>query len=208
MICHALFRRADRLKGDSNDKIIIDTVYVDRVIKIPERIEVFKDNSPKAKIVYKQDPVLLEQYTTLSDENEKLKKYIEAITIRTYEKKYMSKDSVVTIMVKDSVTGILNSQSVVFQLAQQEVVFKEKIINKTIEKKPDFSLSFGLGVRIPHFFRGSGSEKVNGFPLPSEPLSLEGVLGMKDKKGYGYSLGVDTQGGATFTLTKDLFIKY
>ena len=208
LVFHAMFRRADRISGDNNDRIIIDTLYVDRIIKVPERVEVFKDSTPEPKIVYKENKELLEQYTSLTDENEKLKKYIEAITMRTYEKKYVSKDSVVTVTVKDSVTGTLNFQSVIFKLAQQEIVFKEKIINRTIEKKPNFSLSLGVGLRIPHALRGSGSPKVDNYPLPSDPISFEGVVGVKDKKGYGYQLGIDTQGGARFTITKDLFIKY
>jgi len=179
---------------DDNDIVTIDTVYVDRIIKVPQIKGSFKDSIPDPVVIYKADPRLLKQYTDLEGENDKLKKYIEAITIRSYEKTYVSADSIVLITVRDSVTGTLNFQSVDFIIAEREVVFKEKIITKTIEKRPDFSLNLGVGVKVP--------------TLSQEAISFEGVIGIKNKKGLGYQLGVDTNKELRFTLTKDLFIKY
>ena len=179
---------------DDNDTVKIDTVYVDRIIKIPEIREVFKDRYPEPVIIYKADPDLLKQFEELEDENEKLKRYAEAITKRDYEKTYVSTDSIVKITVKNSVTGTLDFQSVDFTVAEQEAIFREKVITKTIEKRPDFALSLGAGIKVP--------------TILSAPLSFEAVIGVKSKKGFTYQLGVDTDKEFRFTLTKDIFIKY
>ena len=179
---------------DGNDKVTIDTVYVDKIIKVPEIKEVFIDSIPDPKIIYKADPKLIKDFKELEDENEKLRIYAEAITKRTYEKTYVSADSIVRITVKDSVTGVLDFQSVDFNVAEREIVFREKVITKTIEKRPDFSLSMGAGIKVP--------------TLLDRPLSFEAVIGIKTKRGFGYQLGIDTNKEFRLTLTKDLFIKY
>ena len=179
---------------DGNDRVTVDTVYVDRIIKVPEITGSFEDSIPDPKVVYVADPDLVRQYTDLEDENEKLKKYIEAITIRTYEKTYVSPDSIVSITVRDSVTGTLDFQNVDFTVAEREVLFKERLITKTIEKYPDFSLSLGAGVKVP--------------TAPGGSFSAEGVIGVRIKRGYGFQLGVDTNTDVRLTITKDLFIKY
>jgi hypothetical protein len=177
-----------------DDRVVIDTVYVDKIIKVPEIKEVFINLTPEPKIIYKADPDLLKQFSDLEDENEKLKIYAEAITKRTYEKTYVSADSVVKIVVKDSVTGVLDFQSIDFNISEREIIYRDKIITKTIEKKPDFSISLGAGIKVPTIF--------------SDPVSLEAVIGIKSKKGFGYQLGIDTNKEFRLTLTKDLFTKY
>lgn len=178
----------------NNDTVSLDTIYVEKIIKVPQIKEVFIDSTPEAQIIYKADPKLLKQYIDLEDENQRLKKYAEAVTKSLYERTYVSADSIVKIIVKDSVTGTLDFQSVDFNVSEREVLFKEKIVTKTIEKRPDFSLSLGAGIRIP--------------TLLSEASSIEVVIGMKSRKGFNYQLGVDTNKAFRFMLTKDIFIKY
>jgi len=208
MVCHAIYRRTDRLSGNPADKVKIDTIYVDKVIRVPGKIKVFKQDNPKPEIVYKADEKLLRGYEAITKENEKLKKYIEAITTRVYEKKYTSGDSLVTVVVKDSITGFLKSQEVVFRLKEQEIPFKERIINKTFEKYPKLTISLGASLRVPNVFKGLGSYTAQECRPLKEPTLVEGIIAVKSRKGYQYQVGIDTQGGARLALIKDLFIKY
>ena len=179
---------------DSNDILKTDTVYVDRIVEVPKKSGSFKDSLPEPKIVYKADPVLLEKYNQLETEKQKLEAYISAITKRTYQKMYISSDSIVKIEVKDSVTGTLDYQSVTFDIAPQKVKIKEKVVTNTIEKYPDLTISLGAGMKLPTSF--------------NDPMSFEGVIGVKGKKGYNWQLGVDTRKEVRLTLTKDLFTKF
>jgi len=179
---------------DNNDKTETDTVYVDRIIKVPGQSGSFENPKPDPEIVYKADPELLKKYQDLETEKERLEAYIHAITRRTYEKSYVSNDSIVTITVKDSVTGTLDWQSVAFDIKPRDVKIQEKIITNTIEKYPDFSLMLGAGVRAPLSF--------------NEPLAFEAVIGIEGKNGLTYQLSYDTQEYVGFRLTKKLFTKF
>lgn len=158
-------------RPDSNDKIQVDTVYIDRIIEVPGKQGSFEDLKPEPRIIYKADPNLLEAYNLLKDEKERLQAYIDAITIRTYEKQYVSADSIVKITVKDSVTGTLDFQSVAFDIAPQEVQIQEKVITRTIEKYPDFTMSLGGGIKVPTLPNGQFSFELLSF-LEAEILGL------------------------------------
>jgi hypothetical protein len=179
---------------DRNDKVEVDTVYVDRVIKVPGKSGSFETIKPNPKTVYQADPVLLKKYQSLKTEKERLEAYIYAITKRKYEKVYTSKDSIVTITVNDSVTGTLDWQGVAFDIKPRDVIIKEKIITNTIEKYPDFSLMVGAGARAPLNF--------------NQPMAFELTLGVEDNKGFTYQVSYDTQQYVGFRLTKKLFTKF
>ena len=181
-------------KIDRNDKVQTDTVYVDRIIKVPGQSGEFETPTPDPKIVYETDPELLQQYQDLKTKKERLEAYINAITKRVYETAYTSNDSIVTITVRDSVTGTLDWQNVVFDIKPREVKIQEKIITNTIEKYPDFSIMAGAGVRAPLTF--------------NEPMVFEAALGIEDKKGWIYQVTYDTDQYVGIRLTKKLFTKF
>lgn len=181
-------------KVDRNDRIETDTIYVDRIIKVPGQSGEFETLEPTPKIEYREDPVLLGKYKSLKTEKERLEAYINAITKRVYEVSYTSQDSIVTINVKDSVTGTLDWQNVVFEIKPREVKIEEKIITNTIEKYPDFSIMVGVGTRAPLTF--------------DKPMIFEAVIGVEDKKGFIYQGTYDTEGYVGFRLTKKLFTKF
>lgn len=179
---------------DNNDKVEVDTVYVDRVIEVPGQSGEFDTEEPEPKIVYQADPKLVLEYKKLQDENQRLEAFIKAVTKRVYENTYVSNDSIVTIKVKDSVTGFLDWQNVVFDIKPREVTIQEKIVTQTVEKYPDFSIMAGVGTRA--------SLSV------SKPVIFEAVFGIEDKKGYTYHLTYDTEQYMGFRVTKKLFTKF
>ena len=179
---------------DSNDVIKTDTVYVDRVINLPGKTETFIDSVFIPKIIYKPDQELLDRYNELQTDNDRLQAYIDAITLRTYQNSYVSSDSLVKITVTDSVTGKLNSQKVSFDIAPREITIQEKIITNDVYKYPDFSISLGVGIKVP--------------AIPGRAQSFEGVLGIEDRRGFQYQLGVDTRKEFRLTITKKLWTKF
>lgn len=180
--------------ADNNDRVKFDTIYVTKTITVPEIREVFVDSTPDPVVVIKADQGLVDDYLALQDENERLQKYIEAITKRFYEQTYTTEDSLVTVTVRDSVTGTLDFQNVDFTVREQEIEYQEKTVIQTIEKYPDFILSAGAGVKAPM--------------QPDGTFSFEAALRARTKKGWNYEVGLDTNKELRLTLTKDIFVKH
>lgn len=118
------FRGCDKDTPVNEIKTITDTLYVDKVIKIPEIKEV---------IVYK-DPVPTDILVVGSD------------TVRRYRKVYTDSTGVATVTVTDSINGRLLGQTLDIKVKEREVKYKERVItNNTITKlKPTFVISAGL----------------------------------------------------------------
>lgn len=123
--CAVIFFRGCNKDTPVNEtKTTIDTIFVDRVIKIPEIKEV---------IVYK-DPVPVDIQVVGVD------------TIRKYSKTYTDSTGVAEVTVDDSVNGRLLRQQVNIKVKEREIKYKERIVKttNTIKYKPDFVMSAGL----------------------------------------------------------------
>ena len=105
-----------------------DTVYIDRVIKIPEI---------KEKITYLKP-------------KEIVKNIVGKDTLRNYKKLYKDSTGVAEVEVFDSINGKLLQQQVNIKVKEREVVYKDKIITNTttIKYKPSFVISAGLNTSI------------------------------------------------------------
>lgn len=116
---------------DSNNNTVTkevksDTVYVDKIVKIPAITENIINIKP-----------------------EPIKEYVKEKskdTLRTYKNTYTDSTGVASVTVFDSVSGKLLEQAVNIHVKEREIKYKEKIITntETIKKKPNFILSAGL----------------------------------------------------------------
>ena len=110
----------------------IDTVFVPKIIKIPEIKGKFETVNPKPKdgvIIY--DKELINKYNKLKTENDRLKEYEKAVKINNYENTYKyEKDDKVFIKVTNTTTGTLNNQKVEFNIPEREIEYKEKQIDQ------------------------------------------------------------------------------
>lgn len=167
-----------KLLPTSVDNIVVDTVYVDREIIIPEIKEVFIHVKPKPTSV---DTVLVYKTDTVPT----------PIISRTYENTYTSKDSVATVVVKDSILdGELEKQEVLFEVKERPIQYKDKIITKTITKKPVLAISLGAAVRA--------SEET------LDRASVVGFVGVRGKNGLEVMVGYDTNKTFTVGIKKDI----
>ena len=185
------------VKKERVDKVTVDTMYVEKELKVPARSHSFENNKPEPKIVYEENPIntkLLNDYKSLKTDYEKLKKYEEAVTVREYDTTYVSKDSIISVRVKDIVTGTLDKQYVSVEVAEQYIKYREKVITKTIEKYPMFSIRGGVGFVVP--------------TIPTRSPTLEAALGFSNHKGYNIDFGINLNQDIRVTLTKDIFVKY
>lgn len=106
--------------------ITSDTIYIPKVIRIPEIKQVFVNTTPK----------------------EKGKSVVKGDTIRTYENKYIDSTGLAEVTISDSVNGKLLNQKVKIHVKEQEVKYEEKIITNTTKLKPSFVISGGLTTQI------------------------------------------------------------
>ena len=175
-----------------DDDIKIDTVYVDKEIIVPGRIDTFSIDKPIPYKVY--DSEKEKEYKDLKTENERLNKYLSETKVRIYNNNYISSDSLVTVKTTDSVRGTLLNQKVKIDIKEQKIVYKEKVITKVLTKKPVFSLSTGFGVKTSYGLYDNTAFEIN--------------LGMKNKSGFEVELGYDTNKQIRVGLKKDLFTIY
>jgi hypothetical protein len=124
-VCFLMFFRGCGTKTEVGKTVTTtDTLYIDKVIKIPEVRE---------KIVYR-NPVPVET------------KVIGKDTIRKYKHVYKDSTGVAEITVSDSIAGRLLGQVVDIKIKEREVKYQEKVVTTTITKtlKPSFVLSMGV----------------------------------------------------------------
>lgn len=109
-------------------KVVTDTVYTTKYIKIPEIKQIFVTKKPK--------PVDIS--------------IIAKDTFRIYDTKYTDSTGVAEIIVKDSIKGHLLNQVVSFKVKERTIEYKEKTITNTItiKQKPKFNLALGLNTAI------------------------------------------------------------
>ena len=125
LVCCVLFIRSCNSEVKTGKTVTTtDTLYVDRIIKIPEIREVIVNAKPvpvKIQVVGKD-------------------------TIRSYVKTYRDSTGVAEITVTDSVKGTLLNQIVGIKIKEREVRYTEKIItnNSVTKLKPSFVLSAGV----------------------------------------------------------------
>ena len=170
-----------KLLPTSTDKVVVDTVYVDREVIVPEIREVFVSSDPQPIRV---DTIVKTIPTPKGD-------LVQPIISRTYENTYTSNDSVATVTVKDSiVNGFLKQQDVSFLVKERPIEYKEAIVTKTVTKKPSLAISLGAAVR--------GSQDT--FDKPS----VVGLVGIRNKNGLEILLGYDTNKTITIGIKKDL----
>lgn len=105
-----------------------DTIYITKVIKIPEVKQIFRNKKPKL--------------TSVS--------IINKDTLKTYLNTYKDSTGVAEVTIKDSLKGSLISQIVDIKVKERDVEVKEKIITNTItiKQKPKFSLALGMKTAI------------------------------------------------------------
>lgn len=108
---------------------IRDTIYKEKVIKIPEIKEVFVNSKPKVISVI---PPKSDKDTAVS----------------VYQNIYKDSSGLAQVEIIDSVKGRLTHQNVKFHVKEQEIKYTEKTITNTVKKKPVFILSAGLNTTI------------------------------------------------------------
>lgn len=149
LVCFILFFRDCSLKAPKDSvKIVSDTVYVYRTIKIPAVQQTMETKKPEAV-----------KETKVGND-----------TIRTYRKTYKDSTGTAEVTVSDSVNGRLLNQIVDIKVKEREVKYRERFINTktTIEHKPSFVISAGLtatsGIN-PSFGAEIGFKNRNGLNL-------------------------------------------
>lgn len=182
--------------GDKNPTMVetkSDTVYIEKIIKIPAISEEFEDKSPKHKTaVY--DKGLIEEYKKLKTENERLKKFEELAQKRSYDSTYKDKSGLVTVNVKSETTGYLDYQKISFNVKEQEIKYLDKVITNTITQKvePSFIISGGISAQ-------TGVDLLNSKP------NVGATIGFKNKSGYNLDVNYNTNENVMVTLKKDIF---
>jgi hypothetical protein len=125
LVCCVLFLRSCNSEVKTGNTVTTtDTLYVDRIIKIPEILEVIVNTKPvpvKIQVVGKD-------------------------TLRSYVNTYKDSTGVAEITVTDSVNGSLLNQIVGIKIKEREVRYTEKVItnNSVTKLKPYFVLSAGV----------------------------------------------------------------
>lgn len=164
-------------------------------IELPGRIDSFTIDKPTVKYVVKDrvDTNLINKYTQLKSDKEKLDKYLEAIVNRVYENSYFSNDSLLTITVIDSVQGILLKQSLTHTLSKRKVrIITEVKIPILIPPKKTV-LIVGGAIKV-----GGNASKT----------SLEVIGGLRNKKGRTtYLLGLSSNNEVRVSILKDINFK-
>ena len=180
------------INGGGKDGVRVDTTYITKTITLPAIIDTFYIDKPVAVMVYDSDKEA--EYLALKTENERLKKYLEDTKVRIYENKYNSKDSLVSVKTIDSVSGTLLSQKVEFNIKERDIEYTEKIINKTITKKPVFSLSTGFSIKTSNYNLNSSAIELN--------------VGLRNRSGFEIDFGYDTAKNIRVGLKKDILTIY
>lgn len=168
-------------------------VKVDTIIKyIPKKVNIFKtdtfeivkykykykDNSEKYKAIIaglKQKKRIADKLNR--DSIEFKNALLEALRKRKYTKTF--KDSVLTAFVEVETTGFADNITLKYETKEQEI--KETVITKLQEP-------------IYMFYTGINSS------FSSDSFMLGASLGLKDKKGYIYSLGYNTDKKITIDI--------
>lgn len=176
----------------------ITLTKIDTVVKyITEKENVFKtdtftqvkykykyiDSSAKYKAIIRD---LIVKNRINKDSKEFYNALLDALRKRKYKKTF--KDSVLTADIEADVTGFLDNITLKYKTNK----IKVEQYNKTVTKLQEPRYMFYTGLNT------SFSTDLNNFVLG-------GSLGVKDKKGYIYSIGYNTQKNLTFDIKIPLF---
>lgn len=151
------------------DSVIRDTIYIDRFVKgkkLPQKKQIVVDSLYKA------------EYEKALKDNDSLKAknlFLESIALDTYEGTLVDDDDI-KIDGKFLTRGKLLEYKIDYKIKSDTITYTPK----TISRMPKLSLVYGMSLAIP----------TN--PTKDLNMSLRAEIGLMNKKGNMYLIGIDS----------------
>lgn len=176
------------LIGNNEEEIIEDVTYITEEVEgnVSETLqEVIEEKATvqyiKGDTVYKETIIVDQEYRkkyekAIADNNslEAYNLYLKSIKIRTYDKLVVDNNDI-TIRLKGKVRGELLSYSAIYTIKSDSITYTPEII----KVRPRATLLVGVEVKLPTV-------------IGQDNIAFKVNLGLQNKKGNIYSIGIDT----------------